>query len=230
MSHTVTLPDASTQHQKTPAWVRVFETVLDAQDQPMKVARRHLFTEGTGASLRVLRWHEAVDRVRDYVETHTLAELKAVYETIAGEAYAGVGSKKGVLKAVLALWFGFDEDLTLEAMKAWMLAHLQTDVGEWGLGCPAGCGRHWAFAVKNGSLRFSDPAAYTGPQAEILDEWAVTDPETGVTTHYYEIRHWEGEVRVVTEVPVNQGYLHVDPVARRFTCDRCGASIQVVPS
>ena len=228
MSYKVTLPDPATQHRKTPAWIRVFRDVVDEHGQPTRVALRHLFTEGSGENLRVLRWHEAVDRVREYVEDHTLAELKQQYERIAGEPYDDVDSKKGVLRAVLALWFGFDEDLTLEEMKAWALARLRSDVGEWGLGCPGGCGRFWAFEVKNGRLVFADAAAYTGPQAEVLDEWDVTIPETGETIHYYEIRHWSGEVQVVTEVPVNRGYLDVDVAARAFTCDRCGARIQVV--
>jgi hypothetical protein len=225
MSYTVTMPDPATQYRKTPAWVRVFKEVLDEQGQPIKIAVKRFFMEGTGEDMRVFRWHEAVDRVRDYVENHTLVELKQVFEKITGEPYEGTQSKKGVLKAVLVFWFGFDQDLTMSEMKAWALNHLKNNVGEWGLGCPNGCGRYWAFKVVGGKFMFKDRAAWTGTQAEVLDEWDDTNPETGATTHYYRIRHWEGDVQIVTEVPMNRGYLEAYPQEQRFTCDRCGATI-----
>ena len=225
MSYEILLPDPLEQHKKTSAWIRVFKTVYDEQGNPTKVALRNMFTIGTGENMRVLRWHEAVEHVRDYVDNHTLAELKTVYKRITGELYEGTQSKKGVLKAVLAFWFGFDQDLTLSEMKAWALNHLKNNVGEWGLGCPNGCGRYWAFKVAGGKFTFKDQATWTGMQAEVLDEWDDTNPETGATTQYYSIRHWEGDVQIVTKVPVNRGYLDAYPQEQRFTCDRCGATI-----
>jgi hypothetical protein len=162
MSYDVTEPDPATQYRKTPAWVRVFKTVYDVQGNPTKIALRRMFTEGTGEDLRVLRWHEALGKVRDFVENHTLAELREVYQRITGEAYAGASSKKGVLKSLLAFWFGFDQDLTVDEMKAWALDRVKAE-GRWGLGCPAGCGRFWAFQPhETYGFIFCDPAAYSG--------------------------------------------------------------------
>jgi hypothetical protein len=138
MSYDVTEPDPATQYRKTPAWVRVFKTVYDVQGNPTKIA------------------------LRDFVENHTLAELREVYQRITGEAYAGASSKKGVLKSLLAFWFGFDQDLTVDEMKAWALDRVKAE-GRWGLGCPAGCGRFWAFQPhETYGFIFCDPAAYSG--------------------------------------------------------------------
>jgi hypothetical protein len=194
----------------------------------VKVAVRRFFTVGTDENMRVLRWNEAVDRVLDFVENRTLAQLKALYERVTGEEYEGVRSKRGVLRGTLAFWFGFDQDMTLNEMKAWALSHIENNEGEWGIGCPTRCGRYWTLEVKNGRFRFKDKWAYTGPQAEVLREWDEYNYGTKDLTHFYLILHWEKDERIVTEVPVNRGYLNVDPQTLSFACDKCGASIQVV--
>jgi hypothetical protein len=166
MSYEVTAPDPSTQYRKTPAWIRVFKTLQDDQGNPVKIAVRQFFTEGTGENLRILRWYEALDKVRDFVDNHTLAELKEVYQRITGEEYEGASSKKGVLKGVLAFWFDFDQDMTLDEMKTWAQEHVIRE-GRWGLGCPAGCGRYWELKPhsKHGFI-FCDQAAYSGLDEE----------------------------------------------------------------
>jgi hypothetical protein len=229
MTFEIELPDPYTQHRKTPAWIRIFKTGLDQQGNPVKRAVRRFFTVGTDENMRVLRWHEAVDRVRDFVENRTLTELKTLYERIAGEEYDGVSSKRGVLRGILTLWFGLDKDMTLAEMKAWALSHIENDEGDWGLGCPANdCRRYWAFEVKNGRFRFKDRAAYTGPAAQVLDEWDIRNLETLETKHYFKILHWENDIRVVTEVPINWGYLDVNPSEKTFVCDECGANIKLM--
>jgi len=194
---------------------------------------------------KMLRWHELFEKIAKYVSDHSLAECKELYERLVGEKYDGVNSKKGVLLAYIKHRFGVDlSDLPttdiLERMKK-----LAPKLGRWGLGCPYGCGRYWELKPTDDLERFEpvDPAAMTGPQAEILDEWDVVEPDTiidpetgeevpnpnaGRKTHYYRIRHWNGDIMVVTKVPVNRGYLDWTPLSDgsiRFVCDKCKGEI-----
>ena len=78
-----------------------------------------------------------------------------------------------------------------------------------------------------------DDAAAKEGYMRIIDESGeeVPNPNAGKKTHYYRIRHWNGKIMVVTEVPINRGYLNWTPQPDGsvvFTCDRCGGKIRLV--
>lgn len=240
--HEVKIPDPTLQHRKTPAWIRVARKYLTEEGKEEIRYLKKVFTVGEGEDMRILRWHEVVQRIKNYVQSHTLAEMKQMYKKITSDDYEGVDSKKGVVCAILEFYFGVDvSNRTLKQINAWMEARIKHE-GRWGLGCPAGCGRFWEFRPVADFAKFrpKDDAAITGPQAEILEEFEI---EVGaeydewgnkvkdvVMEKRYRIIHWEGDERIVKEVPINRGYLNWTQKAGSvvFKCDSCGAEIRLV--
>lgn len=96
---------------------------------------------------------------------------------------------------------------------------------EWGVGCPSGCGRFWAFKSTPDGLSMvpSDPAAYTGdnqmwlPDSE--EDYTLTEDD-------------DEDYPEVEENPlVGSGYLQWQPQedgSVKFICDKCGAEVHLV--
>lgn len=222
------LSDSTVQLEKAPSdgsSIIVEYTYIEVTERP----RWKKLIEGSGEEGKIVKINELLDKFPDTATP--IGPYKDLYELIAGELYEESGypnSGKGVLAALLDL-FGnpvenYDSLTTKEVRSLWF-EHQKVEEPRWGLGCPHGCGRSWEFKPDGkGGFIPVDESARTGLQAEILDEWDSTNPETGETTHYYKIRHWEGDVKVVTEVPINRGYLNWKD--GKFICDNCGGEIE----
>jgi len=223
----VKVPDVLRQHEKTPAWVRRVRKYLDAKGVEQVNIEKVIATEGTGDQMKVLRWHELADRIEERIKNATVAQLKTFYQSLADEPYAGAQTKAAIALAIVKQYFDVS---TVAEFKAKMVGE-----GRWGLGCPHGCGRFWEFKPRDDLLGFEvvDPAARTGKQAEVLETFdvevgAVYDEKgnkikDGVMEKRYRILRWNGEEMVVSEVPVNRGYLDFQKTG--FTCDRCGKGV-----
>jgi len=216
----VKIPDLVRQHEKTPAWVRRVRRILDDDGKEQTIIERVVATEGTGVTVKILRWHEALAKIRDYVQNRTLTELKDLYKDITDSSYDGVNSKLGVVKAILKFWFDAEAGATLSEADALLEAEAIKQ-GRWGLGCPHACGRFWEFKPMDTGFDPIDAMAYTGKQAVILDQF--TDESGNI---HYLIEHWSGQLMWVTEVPVNRGYLEWDD--GKFLCDRCGGEVRLI--
>lgn len=230
---TVKLPNWRNQVTKTEAKRRIRQKYVDGDGVERWRYRWVREYVGQGDDRRVVKWRELFNRIEQYIKNNSLEECRAMYEHLTGDVYGGINSKKGV--AVAYIKFLFDMDLSGLATVSEILRQLRDELaplkGEWGLGCPYNCGRFHAFKVEDGGFLFKDRAAWTGPQALILEEWDIIYPETGVATHYFMIRHWEDDERVVTEVPINRGYLNLnaDLETKTFVCDRCGGEVRLEP-
>ncbi len=94
--------------------------------------------------------------------------------------------------------------------------------GEWGVGCPAGCGRFWALKVgDDGAFTPADSAAYAPVEGVYEDK-----PEPFPDEDDRE------EEKPPTEVKTRNGYLDWRPQpdgSILLVCDRCGAEIRLDP-
>ena len=223
----VKLPDLGLQHTKTPVYVLREELNPETGD---KAYLRKLFTDGD----RALCWHEVKDRLIDYVQNHTLDELKQLYTKITGDPYEGVRSKKAVALGIIRHWFPAVPDGTVTEILAWFSEAVKGK-GEWGLGCD--CGRFIAFAIVDGEWRPADPEAYRLQRAEVLEtvgawtqpEWidkeSVFHPAVKRPAQYLVL--WDDETKWVTEIPERRGYLNFIKAAEgwQYTCDSCGKEV-----
>ncbi|MCL4436131.1 MAG: hypothetical protein M1503_10115 [Thaumarchaeota archaeon] len=93
----------------------------------------------------------------------------------------------------------------------------------WGLGCPAGCGRHWEFIADQTDI------------VEVLDSDGVTrQRQRGKTGYHFKPRDPAAFEGVNEDGMRNNGYLNFRSLpempysVRIMTCDRCGAEIWLV--
>ena len=254
---TIKLPDVTEQHRKTPSWIRIKrqftvpdepeytdeDGVLHPATTKVQVSyAKKLFIEGSGDDARVLRWHEVLDRIVEYVQDHTVEEMKALYTKVTGDDYEGVSTKKQITLGILRTWFPNIPDGTTAEILAWCQDKM-IDKGEWGLGCPS-CRRHWRFKPADNRAGWlpEDEEAYRLQTAEVLetveaftvpeyvDEEGVTHEEQSFPATYLVEVPWEpdSEPYWTEEVPQRRGYLDfraTSPTTWYFKCDQCGEII-----
>jgi len=199
----VKIPDPKLQHKKTPALRRIFRKIVNPEtEEETKVPKWIKITEGSGENIKVLRWHELIDRIIDYVKNRTLTECKQIYKHLTGEPYEGVNSKKAVAVKYIEWLFKIelDETKTTDEILQELKEKLSLKLGRWGLGCPHGCGRTWTFKPTDDLSGFEpeDPAAMRGVD------------EAGNPTNGY--LNWQ---------------LQPDGTIR-FVCDRCGNIVELI--
>ena len=223
----IRIPDPTKQYEKTPAWVRRWRQVISSTGQVEKLAEKQDFITGAGDTRNIWRWHELVARIKDFVETKTLTELKAVYKELRDDDYVGTQTKLAVAKAILKFYFS-DADATTPAEMLSILTDRIRRLGRWGLGCPHGCGRHWEFKPTADLTSFepTDLAAVTGPQPKTLEQF------TDLAGIHYLNEYPDG--RVVWEMSPPEpyyGYLNWHPQTDGkvlFACDKCGQEVKLV--
>lgn len=231
----VAFPDAKTQHMKTAAWRRVRVESKDAEGKITVSYHHRPLIIGTGENARILRWHEFLERVKDFIQNQNLAACRLLHAELLGEDYVGVATKLGVARSILAFYAGLVETVNtaevLARFSEWVIGE-----GRWGLGCPHNCGRFIEFSTDGVGFRPSDPPAYTGKQAVVLDTLVIpahveTDMDGKPTgpiipeSITYLVEHWDGHIAWMPEVPVNRGYLGYE--SGKYTCDKCGRPVEL---
>lgn len=156
---TVRAPNPDEQYGKTAAWVRKLSRIGE-----IYVQDRQPFTEGSGDNWRILSWRDLRDRVEDYVQNHTLEDLKQLYRKLTDEEYAGEETKLGVVKALIKAYFNLEPAGNLTQLREIFLNRVKAE-GRWGLGCPYNCGRFWMLKP-TADLKGWEPEA---PEHRILN-------------------------------------------------------------